>query len=96
MTIDDVQLAKFAVAVTAAILSTRTDAQAKGNCSDCGVPLERSDYQDAGFIVTKAFATYDLTAQLKWWKENITDDEGEQPISTEPLQVGSGNVKLVM
>jgi len=95
MTIDDAQLAKFAVAVTAAIFSTRTDAQAKGNCSDCGTPLERSDYQDAGFLVTQAFATYDLPAQLKWWKENITDDEGEQPIGTEPLQVGAAGIKLM-
>ena len=98
MTINDEQLAKFAVAIVTAILSMRTDAQVKtGSCTDCGTPLDRSDYADADFIVTQAFATFDIQANIKRWNEIDWDaDESEHPAAKEPLLMGAGGPKLVM
>ena len=98
MTINEDQLAKFAMSIVTAILSMRTDAQVKtGSCTDCGVSLDRSDYADADFIVTQAFATFDIQANIKRWNEiDWEADEPEHTAAKEPLQMGSGNVKLVM
>ena len=100
MTIGDEQLAKVAVSIVTAILSTRSNEARKATnpdvCTDCGGPVEVCDYSDAGFIVTQAFATYDLAKELAWWKTNVTDVEAEQPVGVKPLQIGAGGVKLVM